>query len=135
MRVSTTASLFQFPSNGKTYINKIKAHRDAVEAEFQFPSNGKTYINLMTSDAVCSFSDSFQFPSNGKTYINLQVAEMHTRRLKVSIPFKRENIYQHKYLSLLVEVPCPGWFQFPSNGKAYINRSPSHGIGIRPNLL
>ena len=74
------------------YLGSLTA---ATSISFQFPSNGKTYINLEPKHRMRQWSE-FQFPSNGKTYINF-ISRLFRRFVscqKVSIPFKRENIYQ-----------------------------------------
>ena len=88
----------------------------------------------------------FQFPSNGKAYLNFIVdLRERNRMLCVSIPFKRESVSEQVQRGLggqscweLVSIPfkresvsehTPNGdfargqrrFQFPSNGKAYLN--------------
>ena len=77
---------------------------------FQFPSNGKTYINW-TQCLEASSTEGFQFPSNGKTYINFHAGHVHFLNevhKHVSIPFKRENIYQRPQFQ-----PSGPWLQKP----------------------
>ena len=61
--------MFQFPSNGKVYSEKIYLMlvQYWTELKFQFPSNGKVYSEL--EEAQESLDELlFQFPSNGKVY-------------------------------------------------------------------
>ena len=37
---------------------------------FQFPSNGKAYLNLLMDQEPLTRGPQFQFPSNGKAYLN-----------------------------------------------------------------
>ena len=88
---------FQFPSNGKGYLNKgaqnesccnfhtvsIPFKRERVSQSlswdmvvllisgFQFPSNGKGYLNYFSvCKSLGQHTAGFQFPSNGKGYLN-----------------------------------------------------------------
>ena len=38
---------FQFPSNGKVFLNKAAVEAQAAVAMFQFPSNGKDFLNVL----------------------------------------------------------------------------------------
>ena len=86
---------FQFPSNGKAYLNWTKTANNLrfFESLFQFPSNGKAYLNPTlpkNTDAHLIFR--FQFPSNGKAYLNGNEIGVDKDKYIVSIPFKRESV-------------------------------------------
>ena len=138
---------FQFPSNGKGYLNPDKSRPDYFYKEFQFPSNGKGYLN----NIYCKVKDKssltcFNSLQTGKG-ISIQWAdEMEALGLtEVSIPFKRERVSQFglcKCSARLKHVSIPfkrervsqsmttdvaqfkKAFQFPSNGKGYLNQAP-----------
>ena len=58
---------------------------------FQFPSNGKAYLNFFKTND--NYEDKlFQFPSNGKAYLNHSHFFLRGEITLVSIPFKRESI-------------------------------------------
>ena len=161
---------FQFPSNGKAYLNlKLVLEQYAIH-EFQFPSNGKAYLNtirtpkpgrefrfnsLQTGKRIWTEAPTrdwghgliaFQFPSNGKAYLNM-VRGQKTRDWVhdfnslqtgkriwtdaiavvgeisndfVSIPFKRESVSERSH-GVAKYTRGGSKFQFPSNGKAYLN--------------
>ena len=88
----------------------------------------------------------FQFPSNGKAYLNMGSGQQLVAVVpkNVSIPFKRESVSEPLAIAIAL-VGCGGFnslqtgkriwtlkdekfkeadssrFQFPSNGKAYLN--------------
>ena len=70
-------------------------------------------MNEMRKDPATEF----QFPSNGKAYSKQYSIDVHGYNGNgVSIPFKREGIFQVKPMcSMKFNIV----FQFPSNGKAY----------------
>ncbi len=95
----------------------------------------------------------FQFPSNGKAYLNLhQFGDGRSPHRRVSIPFKRESVSEHESLQEGGDYDCPtvsipfkresvsepyigprepacmAKFQFPSNGKAYLNETETEGF-------
>ena len=87
---------FQFPSNGKAYLNeRIMVRARSYGLQFQFPSNGKAYLNPSDIGPEGKQTKKFQFPSNGKAYLNVEPGRLLTTATL---------------------------FQFPSNGKAYLNR-------------
>ena len=46
-------SQFQFPSNGKAHVHKIKLFLGSVETiAFQFPSNGKAHVHMEMSGTI-----------------------------------------------------------------------------------
>ena len=161
---------FQFPSNGKAYLNqRLKREsvgrvsipfRESVCTDtvgFQFPSNGKAYLNLLTTlqtgkriqsdrfggwvvsipfkrESISELSETkavgiinstrFNSLANGKAYPKVVVPRARFNSLQTGvqrishenlpIPFKRE--MRQLFLAIFQ-------FQFPSNGKAYLNRS------------
>ena len=62
--------MFQFPSNGKAYLNGNGGMPGVKIKKFQFPSNGKAYLNRYPS-LLKQELKRFQFPSNGKAYLNM----------------------------------------------------------------
>ena len=49
MNAETRAYVFQFPSNGKVYLDELDKYSTAAISEvFQFPSNGKVYLDSFT---------------------------------------------------------------------------------------
>ena len=90
----------------------------------------------------------FQFPSNGKAYLNFELRKRRRTLKLVSIPFKRESVSEpglttltvlmrhlsfnslqtgkriwtliRRFGSILIHLYV---FQFPSNGKAYLNHN------------
>ena len=110
---------------------------------FQFPSNGKAYLNNWLTNEVLT-GVWFQFPSNGKAYLNWIRKKVVIPTTSVSIPFKRESISEltqenigwifslcfnslqtGKHIWTDCDVDGSYYyysvFQFPSNGKAYLN--------------
>ena len=85
---------FQFPSNGKAYLNALAAVQEVVRwYKFQFPSNGKAYLNTNLALFLTSLViNEFQFPSNGKAYLNPKKSCCSSFGYHVSIPFKRESV-------------------------------------------
>ena len=61
---------FQFPSNGKAYLNSQGFLGNRKRTWFQFPSNGKAYLNDCVNPSPRAKERTFQFPSNGKAYLN-----------------------------------------------------------------
>ena len=59
----------------------------------------------------------FPFPSNGKAYSKNDIPNDKVTAVIVSIPFKRESVFQAR--SIIAMPVSPRWFPFPSNGKAY----------------
>ena len=74
-----------------------------------------------------SILNRFPFPSNGKTYSNDYDLQGIDPTITVSIPFKRENIYQQT-IADAVRV-CRDRFPFPSNGKTYSNLPAMQTVG------
>ena len=100
----TLITLFQFPSNGKARVNAQTYAADTSKEEFQFPSNGKARVNRRIAIINQLKSRTFQFPSNGKARVNwIQDPCIHTTfcPLKVSIPFKRESTCEHIHAFLM----------------------------------
>ena len=90
--------------------------------EFQFPSNGKAYLNHHKCGWWTRKQLEFQFPSNGKAYLNRGRWTDGIWPADVSIPFKRESVSEP--IVTCLEGSANGLeekFQFPSNGKAYLN--------------
>ena len=84
--------VFQFPSNGKAYLNDICGSILTEISTFQFPSNGKAYLNLDLNLVRLAIVAWFQFPSNGKAYLNETGLDISDVLGSVSIPFKRESV-------------------------------------------
>ena len=118
----------------------------AQTIEFQFPSNGKAYLNAYSSCPHSWALITFQFPSNGKAYLNWLRSRGGKSCPLVSIPFKRESVSELRkeackslggFVSFnSLQTGKRIWtdyrarfggrlnrFQFPSNGKAYLNIS------------
>ena len=87
---------------------------------FRFPSNGKAYINFQLFKSVDP-REVVSIPFKRESIYQLRSTASTQATPRVSIPFKRESIYQPGSPSLKT-VDC-STFQFPSNGKAYINTS------------
>ena len=92
---STTIVLFQFPSNGKAYPKPLGKSPWKIGKTFQFPSNGKAYPKSRYSRTAVQ------------------------RRVRVSIPFKRESLSKANHHESPNRASWEKEFQFPSNGKAY----------------
>ena len=109
---------FQFPSNGKDFLNSIDLWLVANAATFQFPSNGKVFPNEILG-CVKSSLKKFQFPSNGKVFPN--EANVITPRpdydgfnsLQTGRSFRTIEKVEAQVRVLK--------FQFPSNGKVFPN--------------
>ena len=113
---------FQFPSNGKAYLNADCDSRRSHQAyKFQFPSNGKAYLNRNAHDPPEPEEMSFNSLQTGKriwtdtqfervevpdlSFNSLQTgkriwtqnSEPKTQEVEqsVSIPFKRESVSEH----------------------------------------
>ena len=114
---------FQFPSNGKAYLNLSEPSRGVTVTPVSIPFKRESVSERPQKptrpwdERVC-----FNSLQTGKRiwtrwlFRNLQTWQ------KVSIPFKRESVSEQNN--------CPScyssfWqqFQFPSNGKAYLNTS------------
>ena len=67
--------------------------RDIV-ALFQFPSNGKVYLKRDEGDEDCGRINSFNSLQTGKCISRLNGITRVSRKVKVSIPFKRESVSQ-----------------------------------------
>ena len=88
---------------------------------FQFPSNGKAYLNSPFGANPGQKVSVFQFPSNGKAYLNKTCLGKQVKPWEgVSIPFKRESVSEPAE-ALREKRAREDTFQFPSNGKAYLN--------------
>ena len=90
------AGTFRFPSNGKAYINIKELQLEESRYWFPFPSNGKAYINIFRNVLVISLCFSFDSLQTGK-HISTQIVFIDFQSFRwrnVSIPFKRESIYQ-----------------------------------------
>ena len=112
---------FQFPSNGKAYLNTMSIIGIGCGESFQFPSNGKAYLNLFCGVRRCHQYGGFQFPSNGKAYLNVKVVRNHSTFVGLSFNSLQTGkriwtFYAEWYLK-----GSQIRFQFPSNGKAYLN--------------
>ena len=94
--VFLTSSSFHSLQTGKhisTHEIPSAAHRHADR--FPFPSNGKTYINPPTSDSVSWEEQEVSIPFKRESIYQLDVYETDRCTINgVSIPFKRESIYQ-----------------------------------------
>ena len=88
---------------------------------FQFPSNGKAYLNTTAVMAADDNEIEVSIPFKRESISELsQVTILQHKDLLVSIPFKRESISE--LLSFTLMLKKNGiMFQFPSNGKAYLN--------------
>ena len=133
---------FNSLQTGKRIWTPVVSEEIIIPARFQFPSNGKAYLNALAL-AVLAVGCEFQFPSNGKAYLN-DSDDPYTRQdACVSIPFKRESVseltayanwHRHGVSFNSLQTGKRIWtnsqadrqpqhfvFQFPSNGKAYLN--------------
>ena len=90
---------------------------------FQFPSTGKAYLNCVGKCVIGCASRAFQFPSTGKAYLNQRSCSVETTENLVSIPFNRESISELAKKTPPLSALKGVLFQFPSNGKAYLNES------------
>ena len=139
---------FQFPSNGKAYINQ-NAQQGLIPVlnSVSIPFKRESIYQRDGGRITDSFSGcGFNSLQTGKHISTLCVEYQKLLRIQdvVSIPFKRESIYQHRKkrrvteLGQIVSIPFKResiyqrqldasayarffLFQFPSNGKAYIN--------------
>ena len=87
--------MFQFPSNGKDFLNIDNQNFSQAVALFQFPSNGKDFLNEGDIGYHAGNWEVFQFPSNGKDFLNCEnTSHLLDTVTTVSIPFKREGLPQ-----------------------------------------
>ena len=126
----TCIHLFQFPSNGKAYVNSKHYCGKCISTRYRFNSlqTGKHIVNknVQRLHEISRELAEFQFPSNGKAYVNYVVLRANPSNVinpEVSIPFKRESIESEQLEDTdgKLKPPILKKFQFPSNGKAYVN--------------
>ena len=85
---------FNSLQTGKCIARKIAASHANTRSSFQFPSNGKVYGKPEGWEYVGKLDNLFQFPSNGKAYGKEVPPGISVPRVEVSIPFKREDVWQ-----------------------------------------
>ena len=87
---------FQFPSNGKAYLNPVEMSAIDIVVKVSIPFKRESVFRVLKNLAGNS-AQLFQFPSNGKAYLN--VGATHWQCIasrKVSIPFKRESVSERR---------------------------------------
>ena len=88
--------------------------------KFQFPSNGKVYLDFQTY-ALTDGKDSVSIPFKREGVSGPRLAVQQSFETHyVSIPFKREGV---SGLEMGNAVSEQVKFQFPSNGKVYLDAS------------
>ena len=120
--VSLSSPTFQFPSNGKVFLNiwrewgKTQAH-PSVSIPFKREGLSERFLLFLMADTT--YHNRFQFPSNGKVFLNLKgLIVRKDNSPTVSIPFKREGLSEQGFWFVLFIGIV---FQFPSNGKVFLN--------------
>ena len=113
---------FQFPSNGKAdpkkNIRRLK--KEIKQLSFNSLQTGKRIQRNGEMDpkfAKAHVSIPFKRESGSKDWQRPALFSLH---LRVSIPFKRESVSEQSS-TIPIIVALLGMFQFPSNGKAYLN--------------
>ena len=99
------------PKEGRAWIVALE--------KFQFPSNGKAYLNIKGRLPLIVKLQSFNSLQTGKRIWTEIFIMKKNKRALVSIPFKRESVSELLYISSWSKKDKT--FQFPSNGKAYLN--------------
>ena len=87
---------------------------------FQFPSNGKVYLDADLDSHIGEIR-AFQFPSNGKVYLDKFAEREAYFTGKVSIPFKREGVSGPKRYVML-NAGAVMSFNSLQNGKVYLDQ-------------
>ena len=115
-------SKFQFPSNGKAYLNRMNGETAEKASIVSIPFKRES-ISERRLEHLWRFTErSFNSLQTGK-HIWTRNHMTHAIQVeRVSIPFKRESISEPKKLAEIVNT-LSAKFQFPSNGKAYLNPS------------
>ena len=113
--------VFQFPSNGKAYLNVTMSSLTMLVAGISFNSL-QTGKHIWTLYQLAEEYDGkeFQFPSNGKAYLNGKSANNSLTLLSFNSLQTGKHIWtcHPKERCLIGQFEA---FQFPSNGKAYLN--------------
>ena len=138
---------FQFPSNGKGFLNSKTKWMDMIQNTFQFPSNGKRLFRTPKNrNGSILHLSSFNSLQTGKAFPNLKFM---SSRLSTKVVFNslqtgkafrtktpsnrncRKHLTSFNSLqtgkgfpneSVEVDTPeTPEGFQFPSNGKGFPN--------------
>ena len=115
---------FQFPSNGKAYLNRTvqgRYRRDCWSGFNSLQTGKRIWTRSRWRFRNGSDLVSIPFKRESVSELSVRVVEPLLPSLRVSIPFKRESVSEPTFVRLTKEVVKVLKFQFPSNGKAYLN--------------
>ena len=121
--IEARTELFQFPSNGKAYLNFAEECKRSIHILVSIPFKRESISErfYVWFSAWKTSKVSIPFKRESISELHILPTHWHIGLFWVSIPFKRESISELGSYSDTPYGRVEEGFQFPSNGKAYLN--------------